>query len=109
MSQTSQKPAEEAAAPGGDALVALQAQIGEMRADLGQLKGLVEKMAAPEGSAGVRIARLEKAVCILAAIVGELHSNAAKSNIAELQDELRGHVAPLNQAIAVALGVDHAG
>lgn len=72
------------------AIAALQAQIADLREMIGALEAKLERLT----SGDERVAVVEKCVTILAAIVGELHTNAARSDIAPLAKQLKALVAP---------------
>lgn len=73
------------------ALGALQAQIAELGEKLAQLEAARER----DGKMIERVAQAERGLCLLAAIVGELHTNAVRSDIAPLIQQLKVIVAPL--------------
>lgn len=66
-------------------LAALQDQITELREQFGALAKKLEQ----GGSLGARIATVERAFVIVSAILGELHTNAARSDISALVKELK--------------------
>lgn len=72
------------------ALAALQSQIADLRELVAGLAQQLEALAPGEQ----RLAVIERATCILAAIVGELHTNTARSDIAPLVKELKALIAP---------------
>lgn len=82
----------ETAAPVFDplALAALQSQIADLRELIAGLGEKLEQLAPADS----RLAAIERAACLLAAIVGELHSNVVRSDIAPLVQELKALVAP---------------
>lgn len=72
------------------ALAALQSQIAEVRGMVSDLAAKLATLAATDERLGV----IERATCILGAIVGEFHTNVARSDIAPLVKELKALIAP---------------
>jgi hypothetical protein len=71
------------------ALAALQSQIAKLREDVDRL----ERLAAGEA----RLGTVARAIEILAAIAGELHTNQTRSDIAPLVKELKALIAPVKE------------
>lgn len=84
----SSAPAEPAVDP--LALAALQSQITDLRELIVDLAARLEALA----PADERLAVIERATGILAAIVGELHSNVVRSDITSLVRDLKALLVP---------------
>lgn len=74
------------------ALGALQSQIAELRERIAHLEELLAKSSTSE--IATRLSGVERAFGLLAAILGELHSNAARSDISGLVAGLKKLVPP---------------
>jgi len=85
-------------AEGGDALLAMQGQLNKLREELDQAKATVEKLTDPSSNLEARVVAAELGVCLAAAILGELYSSSAKSDISGLVGEIKALVVPMNKA-----------
>lgn len=74
---------------GDEAILALQKQLADLRDQMGQLDG--------QRVAEARVTACERGLSIVAAVLGELHTNAAKSDLTALLAELNGLVKPMRE------------
>lgn len=86
----------------GDAALALQAQIADLREVIAGLEGRIARLVSPDNLPEQRLLQAERAVLLLAAIVGEAKAEHFKSDVSGLMPEIAGKVAPLRARVDAA-------